>query len=294
MQPPRPAGKLPPSDPVKAALNQAIFSLATISWGVVPVSLYATGQIDKYLAPAFHKIALVGGLAMIVLGLFNLLNARRKVGCGHDHAHEHDHDHGGEDHDHHAQSPVAAICLMILPVALCTGFTKHEFSTKALMWKHVKNSGPKRTSSLFSTKREPFTREKLERTTSKTEDGHYLLTITELFWSAGDQEIMKAYQGLPAELEGRLIDEESKLDPNGNRKRLYRVFMTCCAADAQVLGLALEFDGPLPTYPDKSWVRVGGTVAYETVDGQDVAYLKVTRIETSDEPPTANPFGPRY
>jgi len=262
---------------VKATINQIIFSLATIAWGVVPVYFYATGLVGNYLAPNFHLISLAGGLAMIVLGLFNLLNARRKVGCGHDHDHEHD------------QSPVAAIFLMILPVALCSGFTKHEYSTKALTWKGLYKQGPAR-SSLFSRRREPFTRATIEKSTPKSKDGNYLLTITELYWSAGDKEIMKAYDRLPAELEGRLIDEDPKLNPGGNRKRLYRLFMTCCAADAQVLGLALEFDGPLPDLEDKTWVKVSGEVAYEHHDGQDFAYLKVAKVETTTAPPPNSQF----
>ena len=275
---------------MKATLNQVIFSLATIAWGVVPVYFYASGTVARYLSPTFHLISLVGGLAMIVLGLFNLLNARRKVGCGHDHGHDHNHDHDhGDEHDHHDQSPVAAICLMILPVVLCCGFTKHEYSTKALAWKGLYKKRSSRAS-LFSTKREPFTRATIEKTTPKSPEGNYLLTITELYWSAGDQEIMKAYEALPAQLEGRLIDEDAKLNPNGNRKRLYRLFMTCCAADAQVLGLALEFDGPLPDLADKTWVKVTGTVGFEKASGQDLAYLKVATLETAEEPPPDNRF----
>ncbi len=277
---------------MKAAINQVIFSLATIAWGVVPVHLYATGLISKYLSPTFHLIALVGGLAMIVLGLFNLLNAKRKVGCGHDHGH--DHGHGQDDgHDHHGQSPIATIFLMILPVVLCCSFTNHEYSTRALSWKGLYKKRSARAS-LFATKREPFTRATIEKTTPKSPEGNYLLTITELYWSAGDEEIMKAYDGLPAQLEGRIISEEPKLDPNGNRKRLYRVFMTCCAADAQVLGLALEFDGPLPDLPDKTWVKVSGTVAFEKTEGQDFAYLKVANLQTASEPPPDNRFRQRY
>lgn len=271
---------------MKSTLNQVIFSLATIAWGVVPVYLYASGLVVHYLASMFHLISLLGGLGMIVLGLFNLIYARRKVGCGHDH---HDHGHG-EDHDHaHDQSPVAAIFLMLLPVLVCTGFTKHEYSTRAVMWKQVKNSKSKRAS-LYSSKREPFTREVLERTTRKTEEGDFLLTITELFWSAGDQEIMKAYEGIPAQLEGRFIDEEPELNPEGNRKRLYRVFMTCCAADAQVLALPLEFEGSPPDFPDKTWVVVKGKVAYEKVGKQDVAYLENVTVEKGEEPPPQNRF----
>jgi hypothetical protein len=113
---------------VKSIITQVIFSLATIAWGIVPVYLYKTGLIGEYLNRSFHLVALSGGLAMIVLGLFNLITSRRKVGCGHDHGPDH-------DHDHHDQSPVAAILLMIVPVLLCCGFTQHEYSAKALAWK---------------------------------------------------------------------------------------------------------------------------------------------------------------
>ena len=296
---------------MKSTINQVIFSLATIAWGIVPVYFYAAtiprsegsdevvSIISKYLSPTFHLTALIGGLAMIVLGLFNLIHAGRKIDCGHDHDHDHDHGHShgdGHDHDHdhdHDQSPIAAICLMLLPVVLCTAFTKHEYSTKAVMWKQVKNSQSKR-SSLFSSKREPFTRERLEQTTPKSPEGNYLLTITELFWSAGDQEIMKAYGGLPAQLEGRLIEEETDLNPNGNRKKLYRVFMTCCAADAQVLALPLEFEGTLPEYPDKTWVVVTGEVAYERVGKQDIAYIKGASVMQGKAPAPEERFRRRY
>ncbi|MFP6858477.1 MAG: TIGR03943 family protein [Roseibacillus sp.] len=272
---------------MKTTITQVIFSLATIAWGLVPVYLYSSGLISKYLSSSFHLVSLIGGLAMIVLGAFNLLHAGRMLGCGHDH-----HDHGN-GHDHHDQNPVAAILLMVLPVALCCGFTNHEYSTKALTWKGLYKKRSSR-SSLFSSKREPFTRALLEKTTPRTAEGNYQLTITELYWSAGDEEIMKAYEGLPAELEGRLIEEDSKLNPKGNRKRLYRVFMTCCAADAQVLGLALEFEGPLPGLADKTWIKVTGTVGYERIDKQDFAYLKVANLKTGPAPPPGNPFRRNY
>ena len=185
----------------KGTFNQIISGLATVAWGIVPVYLYARGLIGEYLSESFHLIALSGGLAMIVLGTFNLIHARRKVGCGHDHSHEHGHDHQGSDHDHHEQNPVAAIFLMILPVILCTGFTKHEYSKEALRWKGLYKQRTLR--SLYSTYNTEFTRELLEKRTPKTEEGNFLLQLSELYWSAGDEKIMKIYDGLPAQLEGR-------------------------------------------------------------------------------------------
>ena len=271
----------------KATFNQIISSLATISWGAVPVYLYTRGLIGEYLSESFHLIALSGGLAMIVLGLFNLLHARRQVGCGHDHSHEHEHGHEhGHEHDHHEQNPVAAICLMIIPVMLCTGFTKHEYSKEALRWKGLYKQ--RTLKSLYSTYNTEFTRELLEKRTPKTSEGNFLLQLTELYWSAGDEKIMKIYDGLPAQLEGRLIEEEPTLNPDNTRKRLYRVVMTCCAADAQVLGVPLEFSTSLPALADKTWITARGKVAFELIDGQHFAYLSDCEVEATEPPETQN------
>ena len=266
----------------KGTFNQIISGLATIAWGIVPVYLYARGLISEYLSESFHLIALSGGLAMIVLGTFNLIHARRKMGCGPDHSHEHGQDHQGSDHDHHEQNPIAAIFLMILPVILCTGFTKHEYSKEALRWKGLYKQRTLR--SLYSTYNTEFTRELLEKRTPKTEEGNFLLQLSELYWSAGDEKIMKIYDGLPAQLEGRLIEEDPKLNAGGNRKRLYRVVMTCCAADAQVLGVPLQFSGSLPGLEDKTWITTKGKVAFELIEGQYFAYLTDCDVKATKPP----------
>ncbi|HCQ39489.1 MAG TPA: hypothetical protein DIV39_10075, partial [Verrucomicrobiales bacterium] len=189
-------------------------------------------------------------------------------------------------HDHHEQNPVAAICLMIIPVMLCTGFTKHEYSKEALRWKGLYKQ--RTLKSLYSTYNTEFTRELLEKRTPKTSEGNFLLQLTELYWSAGDEKIMKIYDGLPAQLEGRLIEEEPTLNPDNTRKRLYRVVMTCCAADAQVLGVPLEFSTSLPALADKTWITARGKVAFELIDGQHFAYLSDCEVEATEPPEAQN------
>ena len=137
---------------------------------------------------------------------------------------------------------------------------------------------------LYSTYNAEFTRELLEKRTPKTTEGNFLLQLTELYWSAGDDKIMKIYEDLPAQLEGRLIEEEPTLNPDNTRKRLYRVVMTCCAADAQVLGVPLEFDGPLPGFEDKTWITATGRVAFELIDGQHFAYLRDCEVKATEAP----------
>ena len=84
-------------------LFQVAGSLLLISWGGVFLYFYQVGIAHDLLRRFFPIAALIGGIAMMILGLFNLLTIRFKVEeCGHDHSHGHDHDHGscGHDHDH--------------------------------------------------------------------------------------------------------------------------------------------------------------------------------------------------
>lgn len=77
-------------------------------WGLVLLYFFASGRIVNYLKFEFRVCMLIGGLLMLVLGLFNLFTSRVKPGHFHehldgdeedDHAHAHDHSHEHE-HEH--------------------------------------------------------------------------------------------------------------------------------------------------------------------------------------------------
>ena len=80
-------------------------AFALIIWSLTIVYFYSSGRISIYLKGAFQIQALIGGIGLGILGLYNLLMAGEKTECGHDHhdhghGHGHDHDHHGCDHDH--------------------------------------------------------------------------------------------------------------------------------------------------------------------------------------------------
>ena len=85
--------------------------LVLIMIAAVIAYFIASGRIDgaapnmPYLQGYFKILALIGGLALAVMGIFNFLMRRRAVGCSHDHDHSHDHSHKhsadcGHSHDH--------------------------------------------------------------------------------------------------------------------------------------------------------------------------------------------------
>jgi uncharacterized repeat protein (TIGR03943 family) len=259
--------------------RRILFSLAVLVWSGVLLYFHATGRINKYLAPDFRLIAFIGGLGLAVLGLFNLLTAREQAACGHDHggdAAEHDHETG----DLH---PLVALLLMVLPISLSTAWTKDEYSAAALARKGLYDSPADMNTSFLAASMPPLTREMIEQSHRKTADGYHEFNLMELFFAAGDREMQAAIDGIKVETEGRWVEEKTR-NPHGTRKRLYRLFMTCCAADSRALPIVLEFGGPPPVLPENGWARVAGTMRFPLEEGVLQPVLVADRALAADPP----------
>lgn len=261
-------------------LSRILLSLAVLTWGVVLLYFHASGRIVKYLAPDFRMIAMVGGLGLMVLALFNLLTAGQQAGCGHDH------EEGGHCHDHESSDtpPLLAAALMILPVLFSTAWTKDEYSAAALSRKGLYDSPQSMNTSFLAAAMPPITREEIEKGHRKTADGFYEFNLMELFFATGDREMQSAMDGLKIETEGRLIEERAR-NAKGSRKRLYRLLMSCCAADSRAIPIVLEYgNNPLPTMPENQWVKVAGTLNFPLEEGLLQPVLTVERTVEAEPP----------
>ena len=261
-------------------LRRILFSLAVLSWGVALLYFHASGRIAKYLAPDFRLIALVGGLGLSVLALFNLLTAGQQAGCGHDHsddAHCHDHESG----DIH---PLLACVLMVLPLVASIAWTKDEYSASALARKGLYDAPQNMTASFLSAAMPAITREEIEKGHRKTADGFYEFNLMELYFATGDREMQTAMDGLKIETEGRLIEERTS-HAKSSRKRLYRLLMSCCAADSRAIPIVLEYgNNPLPTIAENEWVKVAGTMNFPMEEGLLQPILTVDRTIEAEPP----------
>jgi uncharacterized repeat protein (TIGR03943 family) len=261
-------------------LRRILFSLAVLLWSATLLYFHATGRITKYLAPDFRPIAFVGGLGLAVLGLFNLLTAGQAAACGHDHG-------GGDaaDHDHEAGDihPLAALLLMVLPVACSVAWTKDEYSAAALARKGLYDSPAATNTTFLASAMPPLTREMIEQSHRKTAEGHYEFNLMELFFAAGDRELQSVIDGLKVETEGRWVEEKTR-NPHGTRKRLYRLFITCCAADSRAVPIVLEFGKPPPELPENGWVKVAGTMRFPLEEGVIQPVLVAERALAAEPP----------
>lgn len=258
-------------------------SLAVLVWAGVLLYFHASGRINKYLAPDFRLIAFVGGLGLAVLGGFNLLTAGQAAGCGHDHGHDHDHGScGGHDSGSGDLHPLVAFVLMVLPVGLAVAWAGPDsYSAKALARKGLYDSPASIAS--FLPEAPPLTREEMEETHRKTADGHHVFNLMELHYATGDREMQSVIEGMKVETEGRWVEEKAR-NPHGTRMRLYRLFITCCAADSRAVPIVLEFGKVPPELPENGWVKVAGTMRFLLEGGVLQPVLMVDRAETAEPP----------
>jgi uncharacterized repeat protein (TIGR03943 family) len=260
-------------------LRRILFSLAVLIWSAALLYFHATGRINKYLAPDFRPIAFAGGLGLAVMGLFNLLTAGQQAACGHDHSGESE----GHDHESGDIHPLAALLLMVLPVSLSVAWTKDEYSAAALARKGLYDSPADMNTSFLAAAMPPITREMIEKSHRKTPEGYYEFNLMELFFAAGDREMQAAIDGLKVETEGRWIEEKTR-NPNGTRKRLFRLFMTCCAADSRAIPIVLEFGQTPPELPENGWVKVNGTMRFPLEEGVIQPVLMAEGAITAEPP----------
>jgi hypothetical protein len=128
-----------------------------------------------------------------------------------------------------------------------------------------------------------LTREEIEKNHRKTPDGFLEFSLMELFFSSGDREMQGLLEGLKVETEGRWMDEKVR-NPNGSRKRLYRLFVTCCAADSRAIPIILEFGKTPPEFPENGWVKVAGTMRFPSEEGVIQPVLTVERVLAAEPP----------
>lgn len=257
-------------------LQRALLGLAVIAWGLALVYFCASGRIVKYLAPDFRIIALAGGLGLMVLGLFNLLTCRMVAVCGHDHGPEDSHDHESLD-----LPPVAALAIMILPIWLGISWTKDGFSISALTRKGL-NDTPAEAGSLFlSSVLPPLTKEIIESQHPANSDGYRTFPLMELFFSSADPEMRGLIEGMPVVTEGRLVP-----DPEQPEKqfRLYRLFITCCAADSRPVPIIARFPKGAPEVEANSWISLSGTMTYPDEGEGHLPVLVVDFAQAKEAP----------
>jgi hypothetical protein len=128
-----------------------------------------------------------------------------------------------------------------------------------------------------------FTLEDLKNMVPQSDQGDFLLDVPQIFYTAGDKELMQVMEGIPIETTAQLM-EETLSNANGQRLKAFRLFIECCAADARPLSIPVDFGKAPPEYTEMGWYKLFGKLHYAKEDGEIIPLINIERIEEALEP----------
>ncbi len=246
-------------------------------WAVVLGAMIATGRINAYLHPAFQPWTLAAAIVLGILALLVLLAPETDaVGCLPAEA---------------RSLPAQLLGTLLLTAPLLTAFLGSESSFSATTVRNrtyvqdvtqlpgitpVEPALPGETNSaaadLFVGPDGP----------PKTPTGEVAAEVIDLLYAAQVPEMRPDFENHRVQFIGQLMPARHN-NPHGDRYDIIRMFMTCCAADAQPVAVTVE-PAAKTTLPEMSWVKVTGTATFPVVGGQSTPLVKDVVIEKTDPP----------
>ncbi|WP_020469256.1 TIGR03943 family putative permease subunit [Zavarzinella formosa] len=301
--------------------DQLFTILLSAGIGVVAILMYRSNMLERILVQGFWKPVLAGGITIVVLAFIRAIalwqlagkaspapveqaadhghahshaHSHGKEDCGHDHAHqgpcEHDHSHGAketshaphgddeeeghEDHDH-GWSPWKYIVLAIPIVLFALNLPKNGFSESRLD-KEIKGGAlqqnPKRLA-LAAFAGSPV----MTKALRKTEPTLRNLRFKELIGASAVLRLQEDYEGDIGTLRGQFY----RLPGSDREFTLFRVNMTCCAADSVILETRIVAPEPVDFKPG-AWVSVSGVISFQR-DEAKKKWVPVLTLKSNDD-----------
>jgi hypothetical protein len=278
-------------------LDQLCTIAACGALGGVAIMMYLDGRLAYILTPFFFVPVLVGGIALVLMVVVRAITLWQEAGAikshdehdhshqdhghvhSHDHAHEHHHhDHAHEhhhhDHDHahahadehdHGWTPARYAVLMLPIVLFFLNLPNSSFSaaTYQKMLEGVPFEG--------------------KPTVVESKDG-VVLGFKELANAAYDPVTREAMQFKTGRLTGMY-------SPQGSDKQftLFRVKMSCCAADAIPVKVMIISDQNITRIQPKDWVEVEGQIQFLKPPGQK-EFIPVLYVKSADQVKPTTPL----
>ena len=214
----------------------------------------ANGQLTYYINQRFVPLTIFGIIFLAVLAqtMFSEIKRSRQ----HDEEHEHDHD----------QAPASSnLWFMLVPLLIGVLIPARPLDSSAFATKGFNTNSPlvsaDSSAQLFETDAE-------ERN---------ILDWLKLFNYESD---VSQFYGQKASVIGFVYFDKAL---NKNQFLVSRFVISCCAADAFALGMAVDWD-QAATLKQDSWVLVKGTVNSVTLNGQVVPLIEAESVQAVPAP----------
>lgn len=117
----------------------------------------------------------------------------------------------------------------------------------------------------------------------RNEEGQIMAEVLDLLFAAEETDLRGDFEGQEVEVIGQFFPAETN-NPRGDRFRLMRMFMICCAADAQPISVLVEAPGWPQDINEMQWIRVVGKAEFPVAGGRRITIIRAEEIEATQAP----------
>lgn len=264
-------------------------TLAT--WSAVLLYFYFSHRINTLLHPTFRPYTLAAGIIMLLLAACFVFFPVNIDACAED-------DFAAKSFGRQTKGRILAFLVLLVPICAAASFSPGGFSasfidnhqvsvlpvrpktaTTPYVEPPLPSNGPAdaQTPAQSSQPPAPETDE-----IPRSKEGNMIVQVVDVLYAAQDSSLQGDFKGQTIEMIGQLMPDTMN-NPNGNRFKLVRMFIVCCAADARPVAAIVESPAK-PTGAEMSWIKVVGTVEFPVENGRTIAVVKASKVEAVDPP----------
>jgi len=117
---------------------------------------------------------------------------------------------------------------------------------------------------------------------AKNENGEIKAETVDLLYAASEEVMREDFEGQTVEVIGQFLPTRTDTS-DGNRFRMVRMFVVCCAADARPVAILVEAQD-VASFPEMSWVKVRGVATFPLEGDRRIPLLIATSIAPTEAP----------
>lgn len=246
-------------------------------WGSVFCYFYFSGRIVSYLHPGFHWLTISAGVVLVVMALLVLLIPveREDAGCA-------------PLLKSSAALKITGGVLLVIPLIVTTASSPSQFGATAVLNRGIINSASQ-LPYIVNVPDEPLPGQAFGADggdvmdyLTRNADGQIVTEAIDLLYAAEEPSMRRDFDGQEVELIGQVMPANTN-NAAGNRFHLIRMFMLCCAADAQPLAILVQ-PAEFHQFPDMTWVKVTGKAVFPVEGGNRIALVENAHVEETTAP----------
>jgi len=289
--------------------NRWLPGVTLLAWSTVLLTFYSTGRIASFLHPSFRFNVLLAGLAMLLMACcFIFLPGVAR--CG-------DSTRYGYPLSKLKLGRVLTFLVLLLPIVTAAMVSPANFGVATVLNRGIvtdarglvsRTAGPRVIAPpapapatvdnpaeppLPTKDGSPPAAQPVAQATPaaqtaadtylpKSKDGNIQVQVIDLLYAAQDTSMRADFEGKTVETIGQLMPDDAN-NASGNRFKLMRMFMYCCAADAKPIATLVEAPEK-PVASEMAWVKVVGKVTFVIEGGRTIPILKATTVKQTDPP----------